>query len=59
MAGGTFTVDLSAAADVFDVQWLSIRTGTYRDGTIINGGASESLKAPFAGPAVVYIKKAK
>ncbi len=57
-AGGTFTVDLSAAAGQLGVQWLNIRTGKHSDGAEVTGGTSESFKAPFPGPAVVYIKRA-
>jgi len=56
--GGSFTIDLSKAAGELTVQWLNIRTGKYHEGAALTGGTSESLKAPFSGPAVVHIKRA-
>ena len=58
-AGGTFTIDLSAATGPVSVTWLNIRTGKCRGGAAVTGGTSESFEAPFPGPAVVHVKKVR
>jgi hypothetical protein len=57
-SGGTFTIDLSAATGTLNVKWLNVKTGAYRNGGTMNGGAYRSFTASFTGPAVVHIKKA-
>jgi len=51
------TVDLSAADDALDVEWLDPATGTKYAGATVAGGGSRTLVAPFAGSdAVVYLE---
>jgi hypothetical protein len=54
---GDVTVDLSAASGRLTVQWLNPRTGAAMDGDTVQDGAKHIFRAPFAGDAVLQIKK--
>ena len=53
--GGTFTVDLRGTPGALQVEWFNPRTGTPVAGAAVNGGATRSFTAPFAGDAVLYL----
>jgi len=55
--GGETTVDLSAASGSFRVEWLNPTDGKTSTADAITGGAKRTLKAPFNGDAVLYLKK--
>jgi hypothetical protein len=54
-AGGTATVNLSAAAGQLSVEWFNPGTGTTSPGGTTTGGTSRNFNAPFGGDAVLYI----
>jgi len=54
--GGEVTVDLTAASGTITVQWLHPVEGTIMSGEPTTGGAKRSLRAPFAGDAVLHLK---
>ncbi|MBI5385717.1 MAG: serine hydrolase [Verrucomicrobia bacterium] len=54
-AGGEVSVDLSAAAGQFRVEWIHPVKGTLTRAETLAGGAKRTLKAPFAGQAVVHL----
>jgi hypothetical protein len=58
LPSGTYvTVDLSAADDDFDVEWLDPQTGTKYIEDPVEGGGSQTLYRPFSGTdAVLYLK---
>src|SRR5581483_9995653 len=56
--GGETTVDLSAAAGIFRVEWMNPADGTTSTAEAVRGGAKRTLKAPFSGDAALYLKKA-
>ena len=53
--GGEASVDLSAAVGTFSVEWFDPEKGNTTKGNAVNGGAVETLTAPFDGDAVLYI----
>ena len=53
--GGAVTVDLSSAKTDLAAEWLTINGKTIIAGPI-KGGARRSLKPPFTGAAVLYLK---
>ncbi len=53
--GGDVTVDLSAAPGPLVAEWFNPRTGVASKGGRLQGGARRSLRAPFAGDAVLYL----
>jgi hypothetical protein len=55
--GGEVTVDLSAATGALAVEWFNPRTGAATDGGTIQSGAIRSLKPPFTGDAVLYLRR--
>jgi hypothetical protein len=55
--GGATTVDLSAAPAMFLVEWMNPSDGKTSSAEAITGGAKRTLKAPFKGDAVLYLKK--
>ncbi|MFN3650883.1 MAG: DUF6298 domain-containing protein [Armatimonadota bacterium] len=55
-AGGAVIVDLSAAAGELTAEWLNPVEGGTAAGTV-PGGARRELRAPFSGPAVLYLVK--
>jgi hypothetical protein len=55
--GGETTVDLSAAPGKFRVEWMNPSDGKTSAAEAITGGAKRTLKAPFRGDAVLYLKK--
>jgi hypothetical protein len=54
--GGDATVDLSAAKGRLSVEWTHPITGKTIRGDAIEGGGKRSVKAPFAGDAVLYVQ---
>jgi hypothetical protein len=55
--GGETTVDLSTAPGSFQVEWMNPIDGKTSSAEAIAGGAKRTLKAPFSGDAVLYLKK--
>ena len=55
--GGEVDVDLSGAAGSFLVEWIHPVEGTITKGEPVAGGGNRTLKAPFAGPAVVHLRQ--
>lgn len=55
--GGGATVDLSAAAGSLAVEWLNPSTGETAEGAAVQGGAGLELVAPFAGDAVLHLRR--
>jgi Putative collagen-binding domain of a collagenase len=55
--GGATTVDLAAAPGTFLVEWMNPSDGKTSTVEAITGGAKRTLKAPFNGDAVLYLKK--
>jgi hypothetical protein len=55
--GGEVTMDVSAATASMDVEWFNPRTAEKRNGNRAVGGAKRALQAPFAGDAVLYLRK--
>jgi hypothetical protein len=55
--GGETAVDFSRASGSFGVEWMDPVTGTICTSDTIPGGAKRTLKAPFSGDAVLYIRK--
>jgi hypothetical protein len=53
----TATVDLSAASGEILVEWFNPNTGVKTNGGTAIGGGSRSFAAPFAGDAVLYLKR--
>jgi hypothetical protein len=56
--GGSVKVDLSAAARSFSVEWMHAITGKIVPGPDCSGGDWRTLKAPFAGDVVVFLRAA-
>jgi Family of unknown function (DUF6298) len=57
-AGRSFTVDLRGPARSYAVEWFDPgRDRTSRAGTV-QGGSKLSFTPPFAGPAVLYLRRA-
>ena len=54
--GGDATVDISAAKGRLAVEWMHPITGKITDGGAMEGGAKRTLKAPFGGDAVLYLR---
>jgi hypothetical protein len=54
--GGEATVDLSAAKGKLAVEWMHPVTGKITAGGAMEGGAKRTLKAPFGGDAVLYLR---
>jgi hypothetical protein len=53
--GGDVTVDLSASPGKLAVAWCDPATGTHTAHGEVEGGASRTFKAPFAGHAVLHL----
>jgi hypothetical protein len=51
------TVDLSAASGKLNTEWLDAASGTPTRAEPTEGGRRQTLKAPFAGDAVLYLWK--
>jgi len=54
--GGQVTVDLPAIAGKLEAEWFNPTKGTSADAASIDGGATRTFKAPFAGDAVLWLK---
>ncbi|MDW7727850.1 MAG: putative collagen-binding domain-containing protein [Candidatus Methanoperedens sp.] len=55
-AGGSTTIDLSAASDTLSVEWYNPRAGTYHGQTTVQGGAPRKFTAPDSNDRVLHIK---
>lgn len=55
--GGNATIDLSGASGNMNVEWFNPSKGVIESKEIITGGTKQSMKCPFNGDAVLYIKK--
>jgi len=55
--GGEVTVDLSGTDARFDTEWIHPIEGTTTAAEPVTGGAQRKLKAPAAGPAVLFLRK--
>jgi hypothetical protein len=55
--GGTVTVDLAAAVGELRGEWIAADTGETGGQVIATGGAKVSLTAPFAGGAVLHLRR--
>jgi hypothetical protein len=56
-AGGTVTVDLTAAVGKLAAEWIRPGGGREQRGAAVAGGAKRTLRAPFAGDAVLYLRR--
>jgi hypothetical protein len=56
-AGGKATVTLPEAAARFDVEWFAPSTGKSLAGRPVAGGADREFTAPFAGDAVLTLRR--
>jgi len=54
-AGGTVTVDLSAAIGTLTVEWFNPSVNQTNVGSTVTGGSVVSLTAPASGDAVLYL----
>ena len=55
--GGEVSADLSAASGLLAVEWLHPVEGAVTLGAAVRGGAKRKLRAPFAGDAVLYLRR--
>jgi hypothetical protein len=53
--GGEAVVDLTGSAGELAVEWRDAAQGAVSQAGTIQGGGKSKLKAPFAGPALVYL----
>jgi hypothetical protein len=54
-AGGEVTLDLSAAAGQFQMEWIHPIEGTITPAEARTGGAKRTFKSPFPGEAVAHL----
>jgi len=54
--GGEASADLSAAKGMLAIEWFDPTRGAASPAGEVDGGARRTLKAPFAGDAVLYLK---
>lgn len=57
-AGGEVDVDLSAARGSLAGEWFNPTTGETAERFAVEGGAKRTLQPPFAGDALLYLRKA-
>lgn len=55
--GGEIELDLSAAQASLAVEWIEASAGASREGEAVVGGSALRLRAPFSGPAVVWVRR--
>jgi hypothetical protein len=55
---GEFTLELKDAQGSFSTEWFDINGARTIAGKPVQGGATRTFTTPFAGPAVLYLKKA-
>jgi hypothetical protein len=55
--GGEVTVDLAAAQGQLQGEWFNPGSGETAGKMTVAGGAKATLKAPFAGDAVLYLRR--
>ncbi|MGA2662886.1 MAG: hypothetical protein ABSH34_35860 [Verrucomicrobiota bacterium] len=53
---GEVTVDLSGPKKPLSVEWIGAVDGTSTNGDFVSGGEKRSLKSPFEGGSVLYLK---
>ncbi len=56
-AGGEATVDVTGAGGALQAEWIHPVEGTLQRGEDVPGGDRRSLKAPFAGAAVLHLRR--
>ena len=54
--GGEVKVDLSGVQGEFVIEWMHPITGEVASGGGLEGGTRQSLRAPFGGDAVLYLR---
>jgi hypothetical protein len=54
--GGDVAVNLSDAPGSFRAEWIHATEGTIARAEPVNGGRQQTLKAPFPGSAVLYLR---
>ena len=54
--GGNVELDLSAVSGQSRVEWIPPVEGAGQQGHDVAGSSKATLQAPFAGPAVLYVK---
>jgi hypothetical protein len=54
-SGGTVRLNLAGFVGARTVEWLNPANGRITIGASVNGGTTVTLRAPFSGPAVVYV----
>lgn len=57
--GGEVTVNLSGAKGKFQVEWVHPVEGAIQGSGVVEGSAQQTLKAPFAGDAVLLLTAAR
>jgi len=55
--GGEATVDVSAAKGDLEVEWVDPVKGKVEKAPRVQGGARRTFRSPFAGDAVLYLRK--
>jgi hypothetical protein len=55
--GGEATVDISAAKEALQVEWIDPVKGKVEKASPVQGGARRTFRAPFTGDAVLYLRK--
>jgi hypothetical protein len=58
-AGGTVALRLCGTSADFAVEWFDPQTAEIHDAGSVRGGHLESFRAPFAGPAVLYLESTR
>jgi Putative collagen-binding domain of a collagenase len=57
--GEEVTLELSAARGNMDAEWLRPGDGTLTRAEPVEGGGKRTLKAPFTGEAVLYLRSSR
>jgi hypothetical protein len=57
--GGETAVDLSTASGPLAAEWIHAGNGTKQPAPEVAGGSRRTLRAPFTGDAVLYLRKAQ
>jgi len=55
--GGEFSVDLRGTTGAFAVEWFDPTRRKTQPGPAVDAGAWRSFRPPFAGPAVLYLRR--
>ena len=54
--GGSVSLNLAGAVGARNVEWLNPANGQTVAGTTVTGGATVTLRAPFSGAAIAYVR---